>query len=170
MYASQHAKIKDMYILILNQFIFESMERMDKTYGLPELSSIARELAGFFDGMKVMCFEGDLGAGKTTLIKALCQTLGVQDTVSSPTFSLVNEYLAIGKTGRSTIYHIDLYRLKDEDEAVAAGIEEHFYSGSICLVEWPQRAPGIIPVNAIRVILTTADDSQRHIKVLSSEN
>lgn len=146
------------------------MELISTTYGLTELPAIANQLAGFLRDNKVMSFEGDLGAGKTTLIKALCQVLGVQDAVSSPTFSLVNEYLAIGETGRSSIYHIDLYRLTNEEEAINAGIEEHLYSGSICLVEWPQRAPSIIPPDAFRVILTDADHSQRHIKVLSAEN
>ena len=146
------------------------MELINTTYPLSALPSIALQLAGLLDDKKVICFEGDLGAGKTTLIKALCQVLGVQDAVSSPTFSLVNEYLAISDTASSTIYHIDLYRLNDEDEAISAGIEEHLYSGSICLVEWPQRAPGIIPLDALRVILSATDDSQRHIKVLSAEN
>ncbi|MFN5421958.1 MAG: tRNA (adenosine(37)-N6)-threonylcarbamoyltransferase complex ATPase subunit type 1 TsaE [bacterium] len=146
------------------------MELINTTYGLSALPSIALQLASLLNDKKVICFEGDLGAGKTTLIKSLCQVLGVQDAVSSPTFSLVNEYLAIGDTGSSTIFHIDLYRLNNEEEAIAAGIEEHLYSGSICLVEWPQRAPGIIPLDALRVILTAADDSQRHIKVLSAEN
>ena len=159
-----------MYVLIFNQFIFELMELISKTYGLDELPSLARELAGHIGSGQVVCFEGDLGSGKTTLIKALCKELGVQDVVSSPTFSLVNEYLSIGPAGNSSVFHIDLYRLKDEEEAIAAGIEEQLFSGSICLVEWPQRAPGIIPDNTLRVVLSSNDDSHRHIKVLSSEN
>lgn len=146
------------------------MELISTKYGLAALPAIANQLAGLLMDNKVMCFEGDLGAGKTTLIKALCEVLGVQDAVSSPTFSLVNEYLAISNSGRSTIFHIDLYRLNNEEEAINAGIEEHLYSGCICLVEWPQRAPGIIPSDALRVILTDDDHTQRHIKVLSAEN
>lgn len=146
------------------------MELISTSYRLEDLPAIASQLAGFFTEQKVMCFEGDLGAGKTTLIKALCRVLGVKDPVSSPTFSLVNEYLATDNSGSSTIYHIDLYRLKDEEEAIAAGIEEHLYSGSICLVEWPQRATGIIPSEALRVVLATTDDSQRHIRVFSAKN
>ena len=143
---------------------------MSKTYGLDALTLIAKELAGYIDNGSILCFEGDLGAGKTTLIKALCKELGVQDLVSSPTFPLVNEYLATGTSGGSTIFHIDLYRLRDEQEAIDAGIEEQLYSGVICLVEWPQRAPGIIPEHAMHVILSVADDSHRQIRVLSAEN
>ena len=163
-------KIRVIYILIVNKFIFEYMELISKTYGLDALSLIAKELAGYIENGSILCFEGDLGAGKTTLIKAVCKELGVQDMVSSPTFSLVNQYMATGSAGTSTIFHIDLYRLSDEQEAIDAGIEEQLYSGSICLVEWPQRAPGIIPAHAMHVILSVTDDSHRQIQVLSAEN
>ena len=146
------------------------MELISKTYGLDALPLIAKELAGYIENGSILCFEGDLGAGKTTLIKELCKELGVQDLVSSPTFSLVNEYLVNGPSGNSTIFHIDLYRLRDEQEAIDAGIEEQLFSGSICLVEWPQRAPGIIPEHAMHVILSVTDDSHRLIRVLSAEN
>jgi tRNA threonylcarbamoyladenosine biosynthesis protein TsaE len=163
-------KIRVIYNLIVNKFIFEYMELISKTYGLDALPLIAKELAVYIGSGSILCFEGDLGAGKTTLIKELCKELGVQDLVSSPTFSLVNEYVATGPLGNSTILHIDLYRLRDEQEAIDAGIEEQLFSGSICLVEWPQRAPGIIPEYAMHVILSATDDSHRQIKVLSAEN
>ncbi len=146
------------------------MELMDKTYDLAALPEIAALLAEQVSHFEVVTFEGDLGAGKTTLIKALCQVLGVTEMVSSPTFALVNEYEASQLGNRKKIYHIDLYRLKGEDEAIAAGIEDHFFSGDLCLVEWPARAAGIIPDNALHVMLDSPDIDHRHIRVVSGKN
>jgi tRNA threonylcarbamoyladenosine biosynthesis protein TsaE len=113
---------------------------------------------------------GPGGAGKTTLIKALCKALGVQEMVSSPTFALVNEYEATNLAPRTRVYHIDLYRLAAEDEAIRAGIEDHLYSGDLCLVEWPQRAWGIMPENILRVILASPEIDHRHIRVMTGKN
>ena len=101
---------------------------------------------------KVFAFYGGMGAGKTTFIHALCTVKGVKDTVGSPTFSIINEYSYPG----GKIFHIDLYRLRDEEEALRAGVEDTLYSGEICLVEWPERAPGIFPpdTQAIRIEVT----------------
>ena len=146
------------------------MELMDKTYDLAALPEIAAQLAEQVRIYEVVTFEGELGAGKTTLVKALCQALGVTEMVSSPTFALVNEYEASNLGARTKIYHVDLYRLKGEEEAIAAGIEDYFYSGVLCLVEWPGRASGIIPDNALHVILDSPDIDHRHIRVLSGKN
>jgi tRNA threonylcarbamoyladenosine biosynthesis protein TsaE len=146
------------------------MELMSQTYDLSALSEIADQLAEHVRLYEVVTFEGDLGAGKTTLIKALCKSLGVHDMVSSPTFALVNEYKAINLAPRTRVYHIDLYRLEAEEEAIRAGIEDHLYSGDLCLVEWPQRAWGIIPDHALRVILASPDIDHRHISVMAGKN
>ena len=146
------------------------MELMSQTYDLSALSEIAAQLAEHVRLYEVVTFEGDLGSGKTTLIKALCKALGVHDMVSSPTFALVNEYEATNLGPRTRVYHIDLYRLEAEEEAIRAGIEDHLYSGDLCLVEWPQRAWGIIPDHALRVILTSPDIDHRHISVTAGKN
>lgn len=101
-----------------------------------------------------------MGAGKTTLIKAFCKHLGVEDEVSSPTFSLVNEYE--GRDGK--IYHFDLYRIQSEEELFDIGYEDYFFSGYLCLVEWPEMASGIIPQNHISVKIRVEND-QRIITV-----
>ena len=146
------------------------MELMNQTYDLSTLSEIADLLAEHVRLYEVVTFEGDLGAGKTTLIKALCKVLGVHDMVSSPTFALVNEYEATNLGPRTRVYHVDLYRLEGEEEAVRAGIEDHLYSGDLCLVEWPQRALGIMPENVLRVILASPDIDHRHIRVMAGKN
>jgi tRNA threonylcarbamoyladenosine biosynthesis protein TsaE len=111
---------------------------------------------------KVFAFHGQLGAGKTTFIKHLCQAKGVTSPVSSPTFSIINQYDLPG----GSLYHIDLYRLKDEGEALRAGVEDCLYSGSICLVEWPERAPGLFPENTVSVHFTVVDPETRIISIV----
>ena len=146
------------------------MTLMEKNYGMAELPAIAFELAELISRFKVVTFSGNLGAGKTTLIKQLCAIWGVQGNISSPTFSLVNQYSSDHEAVGSLIYHIDLYRVKDEEEAYNAGIEDDLYSGQLCLVEWPEKAPAIIPENALMVEITYVSDDQRHIRVVSAEN
>lgn len=146
------------------------MTLMEKNYGIAELPAIAFELAELISRFKVVTFSGNLGAGKTTLIKQLCAVWGVQGNISSPTFSLVNQYATDHEAVGSLIYHIDLYRVKDEEEAYNAGIEDDLYSGQLCLVEWPEKAPAIIPDNALKVLIEYVSGDQRHIKVVSAEN
>lgn len=108
---------------------------------------------------KVFAFHGAMGAGKTTFIHALCAVKGVTGTVGSPTFSIINEYAyPDGK-----IYHIDLYRLRDEEEALRAGVEDVLYSGELCLVEWPDRAPGIFPPATVSIQIEAIDPETRKI-------
>jgi tRNA threonylcarbamoyladenosine biosynthesis protein TsaE len=146
------------------------MEWMSRLYGITDLPEITKELAQIISQFRVVTFTGNLGAGKTTLIKMLCAHLGVKETVNSPTFSLVNQYSIEGAEVGNVLFHIDLYRLKNEEEAFDAGIEEHLFSGHLCLVEWPEKAIGIIPDNTLRVEITTQDHEQRHIRVVSGEN
>lgn len=146
------------------------MTWIDKNYGIAEMQIVAAELAEVISQFKVVTFSGNLGAGKTSLIKILCHLWGVQETVSSPTYALVNQYNAHHEKTGPLIYHIDLYRVKDEEEAFDAGIEDHLYSGHLCLVEWPEKAKGIIPKGALSVEISYVTDEQRHIRVLSDEN
>ena len=110
---------------------------------------------------KVIAFNGEMGSGKTTFIHALCEVKGVKDVVGSPTFSIINEYCYPG----GMIYHIDLYRLKDEQEATRAGVEDCLYSDHICFVEWPEKAPGIFPIDTIDVFLQVVDSETRHLSI-----
>lgn len=129
---------------------------------LDNIRQTARRFWELVDGRKVIAFYGEMGAGKTTLIHALCDEKGVTSTVGSPTFSIINEYRYPG--GR--LFHIDLYRLKDEEEAVRAGVEDCLYSGDICLVEWPGRAEAILPEDAARVEIEVVDKDTRNITIL----
>jgi tRNA threonylcarbamoyladenosine biosynthesis protein TsaE len=104
-----------------------------------------------------------MGAGKTTFVHALCDIKEVKDVVGSPTFSIINQYNYTEGGREKKIFHIDLYRLKDEDEAIQAGIEDCFYSGHICLVEWPDRAKGLLPGNTLNAELTITDPSTRKL-------
>jgi tRNA threonylcarbamoyladenosine biosynthesis protein TsaE len=113
-----------------------------------ELPAVAKQLLKWFDGEKVVAFYGPMGAGKTTLIKAICEELGVKDTVSSPTFSIVNEY----RTAKGEkIYHFDFYRIKSVDEAYDMGYEEYFYSKAYCFIEWPEKIGELMPLTFEKV-------------------
>ncbi len=125
---------------------------------LSELKQIAAEIIKFADVEKVWLFEGEIGAGKTTLIKEICKGLGVSENVSSPTFALVNEYLGANS---NSIYHFDFYRLKSETEALDIGSEEYFSSGNICLIEWPSKIESLIPPHHLRISLKVDNNQQR---------
>jgi tRNA threonylcarbamoyladenosine biosynthesis protein TsaE len=114
-----------------------------------------------FDGQKNFAIHGEMGSGKTTFILALCRKLGAEGHLGSPSFSIINEY----RYPQGLIYHVDLYRLKDYREVVRAGVEECLYSGQICLVEWPERAPEIFPPETVRVYLELAGPESRKIRV-----
>jgi len=111
---------------------------------------------------KVILFYGEMGNGKTTLIKQLCKKLGVTEPTSSPTFSIVNEY----KTNdNKTIYHFDFYRIKDETEVLDFGYEEYLYSNNFCFIEWPEKIPNMLPEDVVKVYITLDKDNHRVIKV-----
>jgi tRNA threonylcarbamoyladenosine biosynthesis protein TsaE len=134
---------------------------MEISFRLQDIRSAAERCWEQFPKEKVFAFHGGMGAGKTTFIHALCEVRGVTDTVGSPTFSIINEYSS--PTGK--IFHIDLYRLKDEEEALRAGVEDVLYSGEICLVEWPDRAPGIFPPETVELQIEALDQQTRKITV-----
>ena len=107
-------------------------------------------------------FYGEIGVGKTTLIKEIVKQLEVDDVVSSPTFSLVNEYLS--RKGE-TIYHFDFYRIEDENEVLDIGIDEYFDSGNWCLIEWPENVKNIVPLNAVKIHISLNENKSRNIFV-----
>ena len=122
-----------------------------------ELNAVAKELLAFAKGDKFFIFEGEMAAGKTTFIKSFCEVLGVEDVVSSPTFSIVNEY----ESPNGSVYHFDFYRLKNIQEAYDIGYEEYFYSGDYCLVEWPSKVEELLPEKYIKVEIEITGDEQR---------
>lgn len=122
-----------------------------------ELPKVASALLDFAQGEKFFVFEGEMAAGKTTFIKSLCQLLGVNEVVSSPTFSIVNEY----HSPKDIIYHFDFYRLKNLREAYDIGYEEYFYSKHYCLIEWPQKVTELLPEQYIKVELSIVNDQER---------
>jgi tRNA threonylcarbamoyladenosine biosynthesis protein TsaE len=131
-------------------------------FELKEIEKIAAEFLSLTGDKKVIAFHGEMGAGKTTLIHALCKVLMVKDVVSSPTFSIINEY----KTGAGDIlYHLDLYRLKDEKEAIAAGVEDCLYSGNLCMIEWPEKAGKIIPNDTVHCYLKLVSHNERKLQI-----
>jgi len=136
---------------------------MEWTFTLTGIDQMAKVFWETYPDKKIYAFQGKMGAGKTSFIRALCAAKNVEETVGSPTFSIINEYSS--PTG--TIYHLDLYRLKDEEEAIRAGVEDCLYSGEICLVEWADRAPGIFPKDALGVFLEMLDPNTRKLEVPS---
>ncbi|MGI4743938.1 MAG: tRNA (adenosine(37)-N6)-threonylcarbamoyltransferase complex ATPase subunit type 1 TsaE [Janthinobacterium lividum] len=137
------------------------------TLNIPTLAALptaAQQLATAIaeSGHSIVAFEGEMGAGKTTLIRALCAVLGVADEVSSPTFALVNEYR--GAHGQP-VYHFDFYRIDSEAEAARLGIAEYFDSGYLCLVEWPGRVAGLLPPAQLLVELTVTGSESRQVSI-----
>lgn len=126
------------------------------------LTEIARVLINDAGMRKKWMFIGDLGSGKTTLIKYLCRELGVQELVTSPTFSLVNEYPAKDKM----VYHLDLYRIKNVEEAIDIGIEEYLDSDCYCFIEWPEKIESLWPSDAVEINIQILNDSSRKILFL----
>ena len=111
----------------------------------------------------VFAFHGQMGAGKTTIIEALCRAKGVKESMGSPTFSIINEYGFPDNGTERFIFHIDLYRLKDEEEVIQAGVEDCVYSGEICFVEWPEKAPLLFDDSAAHVYIETISESIRKL-------
>ena len=131
---------------------------MEITFSLDEINIAATEVLAQ-NPHKEILFHGEMGAGKTTFIKALCHVLGVQNATSSPTFSLVNEYLS---DNGETIFHFDVYRLKHETEALDMGIEEYLYSGNYCFIEWAEKIPSLVPENhSVITIIVLPDDNRK---------
>ncbi len=135
---------------------------MEFLYSIEEINLAAKWLLEQAGNSKVIAFHGELGAGKTTLISVICGELGVKDTVSSPTFSIINIYET--ESG-SRLYHLDLYRLKSEQEAIEAGIEECVESGSFCFVEWPERFPDLF-TGEMHCYLSHAGSTKRKLEII----
>lgn len=129
--------------------------------GVADLDRAAKEIVDFTQKDLFFIFEGDMGAGKTTLIKSICKELGVKDVVSSPTFSIVNEYAA----GDRTVYHFDFYRIKNLQEAYDIGYEEYFYSDHICLIEWPEKIAELLPDHYVKIAITALDENTRRLSI-----
>lgn len=138
---------------------------MELQYSLADIKDIATRFWKEVDSATVFAFHGNMGTGKTTFIHALCDVKGVSDVVGSPTFSIINEYVYTSNGAEKKIFHIDLYRLKDEQEAIQAGVEDCLYSDHICFVEWPDRSPGIFPEDTVHVYIETIDSSVRRIRI-----
>lgn len=127
---------------------------------LSDLKEIARQIRGQLKKFQVWLFYGEMGSGKTTLIKEICKAAGVMDSMSSPTFSIVNEY----ETGdHQLIYHFDFYRIKNEVEAYDIGADEYLYSGSPCFIEWPDKIPSLIPLVHAEVAIHVEQNTLRTI-------
>ena len=129
---------------------------------LVDLPMVAAALLKAESHNKVWLFVGDMGAGKTTLIKEICKQIGVKDAMSSPTFSIINEYETA--TGQK-VFHFDFYRIKKEDEAMDIGAEDYFYSGNYCFVEWPERVPNLIPDHYAVIKIEAVDSETRTISM-----
>ena len=140
------------------------MEKTIRIANLESLPAAAEEFVGLMDDYTVFAFNGDMGAGKTTFIRALVQALGVDaEEANSPSFSLINEYRS--ETTAELIYHFDLYRLESLDEALEIGVEDYFDSGAVCLIEWPERVADILPDDTVRVDISEDADGSRLLKV-----
>jgi tRNA threonylcarbamoyladenosine biosynthesis protein TsaE len=127
---------------------------------LEKISEAAREFVSAMGDARVFAFYGQMGAGKTTFIKAVCEELGVADTITSPTFAIVNEYTA----ALGPIYHFDFYRIKKLEEVYDMGFEDYFYSGNLCFIEWPELVEDVLPEDAVRVTIEEGDDGHRLIR------
>jgi tRNA threonylcarbamoyladenosine biosynthesis protein TsaE len=135
-----------------------------KTISIQSLDSLDQAADSFLKAMgekNIVAFSGEMGAGKTTLIQALCKRLGVRSEVNSPTFSLVNQYFT--EDGQS-IFHFDLYRIEDPSELFDMGYEEYFFSGDLCFIEWPEKASHLIPEEALRVRIHVKEDQSRELQ------
>ena len=137
------------------------MDELTFKYELGSIAQIPQSIFNYSGDQKIFLFYGEMGAGKTTLIKSICEYLGTTDPATSPTFSIVNEYV----TPQGKIYHFDFYRLKTETEALDMGYEEYFYSGNYCFIEWPGKISGLLPELFIRIDIKVTGDNSREISI-----
>ena len=126
---------------------------------IDNIRQAAREFVNNIGDSNVIAFYGKMGAGKTTFIKAICEELGVEDVITSPTFAIVNEYTA----ANGPIYHFDFYRIKELEEVYDMGYEDYFFSGALCLMEWPELIEDILPDDTLRVTITENADGTRTV-------
>ncbi len=131
-----------------------------KINNLNEINAVAREFLAALGGRTIIAFYGKMGVGKTTFIKAVCEELGVTDVINSPTFAIVNEYLA---GDGSPVYHFDFYRIKRPEELFDIGFEEYVDSGALCFMEWPEQAGDFLPEETLAVSITENPDGSRTV-------
>lgn len=134
---------------------------MNRDYSLNELQEVAQEVITTATN-KILLFNGEMGVGKTTLIKEICKVLGIDDVTHSPTFSLVNEYHT---NNGEIVYHFDFYRIDNEEEAYDMGVEDYLYSNNWCLIEWPGNVKNLLPLEAVDVNITLLENGQRNIQL-----
>lgn len=127
---------------------------------IDHIREAAREFIEHIGNHRVFAFYGKMGAGKTTFVKAICEELGVDDVITSPTFAIINEYET---PSNSPIYHFDFYRIKKLEEVYDMGYEDYFYSGSLCFIEWPELIEEILPDDAVRVSIAEQEDGSRTV-------
>jgi len=139
---------------------------LKQTYQLADIKQISETIISYIASPKTLLFYGDMGVGKTTLIKEIAKLLGVTDATSSPTFSLVNEY----QGNNSKVFHFDFYRIETEEEVYDIGIEDYFYQNAWCLVEWPNKIPNLIPQDAVVIQLNENLDGSRSIEITTPES
>jgi tRNA threonylcarbamoyladenosine biosynthesis protein TsaE len=137
---------------------------MEIEFTIEQLESVAQQIIAQ-QPQKVILFHGEMGVGKTTLIKQLCKTLGVLEATSSPTFSLVNEYEI---SNNQLVYHFDFYRLKNEMEALDMGADDYFYSGNWCFIEWAEKIPNLIPDEHSVITIELLPDGKRQLQLTHS--
>ena len=133
--------------------------RIDK---LENIREAAKQFVAAIDQSTVFAFYGKMGAGKTTFIKAVCEELGVEDVITSPTFAIVNEYRS--ETSGELIYHFDFYRIKKIEEVYDMGYEDYFYSGALCFIEWPELIEELLPGDAVKVTIEENEDGSRIVR------
>lgn len=129
---------------------------------MTDIECVARQFVEEQSDGRVFAFYGQMGAGKTTFIAAVCKALGIEEPVNSPTFAIVNEYVA---DNGETVYHFDCYRLNTLRDALNIGIEEYFASGNICFIEWAENIEELLPVDTVRVNIVVEDDGSREVSV-----
>ena len=131
-----------------------------KISSLEDISNVAKEFISKMGDNRVFVFYGSMGAGKTTFIKAICEELGVEEVINSPTFAIINEY---SDRNGEPIFHFDFYRINKIEEAYDFGYEDYFYSGNLCFVEWPEKIKELIPPDAVEVHITENTNGEREI-------
>ncbi|MEG1585240.1 MAG: tRNA (adenosine(37)-N6)-threonylcarbamoyltransferase complex ATPase subunit type 1 TsaE [Bacteroidales bacterium] len=130
--------------------------------GLDQIHEAAREFIKLIDQDTVFAFHGEMGAGKTTFIKAICEELGVEDVINSPTFAIVNEYRS---ESAELIYHFDFYRINKPEEAYDFGYEDYLYSGALCFIEWPEKIEDLLPGDTVDVTISENEDGTRTVTI-----
>ncbi|BAX80320.1 tRNA (adenosine(37)-N6)-threonylcarbamoyltransferase complex ATPase subunit type 1 TsaE [Labilibaculum antarcticum] len=133
-----------------------------KINSLKEINAVAKEFLSLVGSKRVFALYGAMGVGKTTFVKAICDEMGVEDTINSPTFSIVNEYHT---SKEDIIYHFDFYRIEDVKEAYDFGYEDYFYSNAMCFIEWPEKIESILPNDAVAVLFEEESDGSRTITI-----